>query len=85
MFRLDPDSGEVFLASQDSLKQLLKRERLLEKIYLRIRAKDAKSHITESQLVIHLLEQTLDNPPVIRGLAIINTKYVELQKQGKKL
>ncbi len=37
-------------------------------------------HITESQLVIHILEERLDKPPEIRGLAIINRGCAELLK-----
>lgn len=84
IFRLDPSSGNVYLSSQEVLANMLKTERL-EKLYLRIRASDSLDHITESQLVVHLLDTKADKPPVIRGLAIINSRFVELKDKGRGL
>ncbi|TRY81168.1 hypothetical protein TCAL_09282 [Tigriopus californicus] len=84
IFRLDPLSGNVFLSSQEVLANMLKTERL-EKLYLRIRASDSLDHITESQLVVHLLDTKADQPPEVRGLAIINSRFVELKEKDHLL
>ena len=53
-----------------------------DKLYLRIRATDAVGHITESQLVIHIVEED-EAPPVVRGLAVIDDEgYVSMGSEG---
>ena len=49
---------------------------------MRIRATDAVGHITESQLVIHIVEED-EAPPVVRGLAVIDDEgYVSMGSEG---
>ena len=60
-FRLDPASGKVYFVGKSGLD----RSQFDDKLYLRIRATDAVGHITESQLVVHIVDQD-DAPPVVR-------------------
>ncbi len=76
LFRLERDSGRVFLNGSLNL------EANDEKFYLRLRATDKSGHITESQLVIHVLKEQ-DTPPIVRGLAVIDGNFVTLGQDGK--
>ena len=78
LFRLERDSGRVFLNGSLNL------EANDEKFYLRLRATDKSGHITESQLVIHVLKEQ-DTPPIVRGLAVIDGNFVTLGQDGKRL
>ena len=78
LFNLEPDSGRVSFSSNKTRTVLP-----LEKIYLRIRATDLAGHITESQLVIHVLDTILDKAPEIRGVAIIDSRFVKLLSSSK--
>ena len=53
-FRLDPETGKVFYKG-GGFRQI--QDNNQDKLYLRIRATDAVGHITESQLVIHIVEE----------------------------
>ncbi len=54
-----------------------------KKLFLRLRATDEASHITESQLVIHIQstkdekDKDKENEIVVRGLSIIDGQYVK--------
>jgi hypothetical protein len=76
LFRLERESGRVFLNGSLNL------EANDEKFYLRLRATDKAGHITESQLVIHVLKEQ-DTPPIVRGLAVIDGNFVTLGQDGK--
>jgi hypothetical protein len=55
LFRLDRETGRVYLNGS------LNAEANDEKFYLRLRATDLAGHITESQLVIHVLREQVSN------------------------
>ena len=76
LFRLDRDTGRVFLNGS------LNSETNDEKFYLRLRATDRGAHITESQLVIHVLKEQ-ETPPIVRGLAVIDGNFVTLGQDGE--
>ena len=76
LFRLERESGRVFLNGSLNL------EANDEKFYLRLRATDKAGHITESQLVIHVLKEQ-DTPPIVRGLAVIDGNFVTLGQDGE--
>ena len=75
---MDRDTGRVFLNGS------LNAEANDEKFYLRLRATDRAGHITESQLVIHVLKEQ-ETPPIVRGLAVIDGNYVTLGQDGNDL
>lgn len=78
LFRLSPTTGQVFLESSLATDEHAN----VDKFYLRIRATDRSGHITESQLVVHVLKDQLDNPPMMKGLAAIDAGRVEVLGKG---
>jgi len=40
-------------------------------------------HITESQLVIHVLEEKVEKPPKMDGLTVINRGCAQINARGK--
>ena len=78
MFRLSPESGQVFVTSSLLADSKDNQDKSNDKFYLRIRATDRSGHITESQLVVHVLNDQLDQPPMMKGLAAIDGGHVQV-------
>lgn len=87
LFRVDSDTGRVFVSSPLDSGLLGGDKR--EKVYLRIRATDQAGHITESQLVIRVIEGEKEveerplPPPEITGMAVINRGFVSTDGTGQ--
>ena len=96
LFKLDPETKSISLRSiGNSTKNVMDLSDQTDdkKLYLRLRATDKDGHITESQIVIHILtnDTAKDTPPpkvkeeiVVRGLSIIDGQFVRLIENGGK-
>ena len=72
-FRLDPDTGRVFLA-ENSIDRELK-----EVYYLRLRATDTAGQVGEAQLVIHITDRN-DHQPKFEKLQVLDSRLVSVAK-----
>ena len=90
LFRIQ--DGDIVLRSiGNSTKNIMTLSERADdkKLFLRLRATDEGSHITESQLVIHILsnkedDSDEDNEIVVRGLSIVDGQYVKMIDNGGK-